>query len=408
MRPRVPPAPASAYAPPTCCPVCDSEQTHPIFERTGVPIHIGIQWPSAEEARRCSRGDIALHYCSRCEHVFNAAFEPSQVEYDEAYDNALDYSTRFRQYLNDLATGLVERHDLHGKDLVEVGCGKGAFLTLLARLGENRAVGFDPSYEPGRLSPAETEQVTFVRDYYSDRYASAYPADFVCCRHVLEHVPDPIEFLRSIRLSAGGTDGAAVYFEVPNLALILRDLSVWDVIYEHHSYFSIRSLAYAFARSGYRVRDVYEAYDGQFLGLEAVVQTGDENHWAGLPSLHELATTFAARVAARTTAWARRLHELGESGGRIVLWGAGSKAVGFTNLLEDVTAQEASPIDYAVDINPHKQGSFLPGTGQEIVAPDFLVDYRPTAVVAMNPIYRDEIQQTLADLGVSAALYCAS
>ncbi|MEZ5267937.1 MAG: hypothetical protein R2789_04985 [Microthrixaceae bacterium] len=48
-------------------------------------------------------------------------------------------------------------------------------------------------------------------------------------------------------------------------------------------------------------------------------------------------------------------------------------------------------IQYAVDINPHKQGMFMAGTGQEIVAPDFLATYRPDLVVIMNPVYLEEI-----------------
>jgi C-methyltransferase C-terminal domain len=57
-----------------------------------------------------------------------------------------------------------------------------------------------------------------------------------------------------------------------------------------------------------------------------------------------------------------------------------------------------------VDINPHKHGRFMPGTGQEIVAPEFLVGYGPTDVLVMNPIYTEEIRQNLARLGLAPML----
>jgi len=45
---------------------------------------------------------------------------------------------------------------------------------------------------------------------------------------------------------------------------------------------------------------------------------------------------------------------------------------------------------------------FMAGTGQQIVSPTFLREYRPDVVLVMNPIYRDEIQRDLARLDVSA------
>ena len=57
-----------------------------------------------------------------------------------------------------------------------------------------------------------------------------------------------------------------------------------------------------------------------------------------------------------------------------------------------------------VDINPHKHGKFLAGSGREIVSPEFLREYQPDTVIAMNPIYLEEIQRDLDRLGVKAEL----
>ena len=60
--------------------------------------------------------------------------------------------------------------------------------------------------------------------------------------------------------------------------------------------------------------------------------------------------------------------------------------------------------EYVVDINPYKHGKYLAGTGQRIVAPEFLREYQPHVVIAMNPIYGAEIQRDLDRLGVGAEL----
>ncbi len=82
-----------------------------------------------------------------------------------------------------------------------------------------------------------------------------------------------------------------------------------------------------------------------------------------------------------------------------MIWGSGSKGVAFLNAIEDSAA-----IDYVVDIHPFRQQTFMAGTGQQIVAPLFLKDYRPDIVIIMNAIYREEIQQELTQLGLKPIL----
>ena len=55
-----------------------------------------------------------------------------------------------------------------------------------------------------------------------------------------------------------------------------------------------------------------------------------------------------------------------------------------------------------MDINPHKHGKFMPGTGQQIVAPEFLREYAPDLVIVMNPVYAGEIGADLKRLGIGA------
>ena len=73
-----------------------------------------------------------------------------------------------------------------------------------------------------------------------------------------------------------------------------------------------------------------------------------------------------------------------------MIWGSGARGVSFLNMVK-----AARTITYAVDINPRKEGTFIPGSGQRIVSPSFLQGYRPEVVVLMNPIYRAEVASVL-------------
>jgi hypothetical protein len=110
--------------------------------------------------------------------------------------------------------------------------------------------------------------------------------------------------------------------------------------------------------------------------------------------------SFAAAAARSQAAWLDRLRNWAAAGQRTVLWGSGSKAVAFLT-----TLGLRDEIEHVVDINPYRVGKFLPGTGQKIVAPAFLRDYRPDHIVIMNPIYRGEIENELARQGCEPAVY---
>jgi hypothetical protein len=61
-------------------------------------------------------------------------------------------------------------------------------------------------------------------------------------------------------------------------------------------------------------------------------------------------------------------------------------------------------VQHVVDINPFRQGMYMPGTGQRIVAPESLREHRPDVVIVMNPIYEAEIRQDLDRMGLAPDL----
>jgi len=381
------------------CPVCTSADASVFFEILDVPIHIGLQWSSQDAARHCPRGDIKLAFCRVCGVITNLVFEPARLEYKQAYENPLHFSPFFQEYARSVASRLIKQYNLHNKDVIEIGCGKGDFLLLLCELGDNRGVGFDPSYESQPNDSDVAGQITFIRDFYSERYAR-YRADLICCRYVLEHIHNSTDFLNMLRRMIGEHSDTVVFFEVPNVLFILRDLSIWDIIYEHCSYFSAGSLAYIFTLCGFDVYGIDKAYQGQYLTIEAVpVKDGAQSSvdsWNSIKEMTSYVTHFADNYRNELKKWQHKLKRIERVDQRAVVWGAGAKGVSFLNMLKI-----KDQIEYIVDINPYKQGKYIAGTGQQIVAPEFLPDYQPDVVIVMNPIYKTEIQQTVKELGLT-------
>ena len=388
---------------PGTCPACGNPAVVGFFETAGVPALVNYLYPTTASAVECPRGDIALALCQGCGLISNLAFDPSRIVYDAGYQNPLHFSEVFRAYSHNLAEDLVEKFDLRGKKLIEIGCGDGDFLRLLCDLGQNRGVGFDPSY-PGSL-PTRHERFEIIRDSYSEEYANL-DADFFCSRHTLEHIQDPLSLLRTLRNSIGRRAAVGVYVEVPNASHTLRNCFLWDIIYEHPSYFTADSLVNLMEMSDFRIVRVYEGFSGQYLCAEAVTPGASDAErvpqtpgWTPGRALREV-EDFALESRKHVERWRKRLEGFRATGKTAVLWGAGSKGVTFLNML-----RSRESIDCVVDINPDKQGRFVAGGGQRIVAPADLKGLRPDVVIVANPVYRVEVQEHLGSLDLTPEVF---
>lgn len=392
----------SAHNPESTCPACNSSYVTIFIEISRVPCHCNLLWPTRDEALKAPRGDIRLGFCEKCGHIFNVLYNPDLIKYSQVYENSLHFSPRFQKYAGSLASRLIDQYDLHGKDIIDIGCGTGEFLTLLCDSGGNRGIGFDRSFINRSDDNETAKHVTFIQDFYSEKYAH-YNADLICCRHVLEHIHNPIDFLIMLRRAIGNRLDTQVFFEVPNSRFILKDLSIWDIIYEHYSYFSTCSFRRAFLESGFIIRNMTEDFEGQFLCIEAFPCESSTDH--KLDTLEPLdviardVEAFPGRYGIRVEACKDRLGQIENAGQRAVIWGAGSKGVSFLN-----TLKIRDQIEYVVDINPRKQNMFIAGTGQKIVPPAFLAHYKPEFVFVMNPIYESEIKQIAGNIGLETQI----
>jgi hypothetical protein len=384
------------------CPNCGNHGLSLFYEVRNVPVHSCLMMNNREEARNFPTGDVVLGFCDRCGFITNTEFDAKWSAYAPNYEDQQSFSPTFNKFAMNLANNLIDKYDLHNKDIIEIGCSKGDFLLLLCELGNNRGVGIDPSVVPGRVQSEAASRVKFIQEYYSKNHAQ-YVGDFICCRHTLEHIQPTAEFISTIRESIGDRQDVSVVLEIPDNTRVLKDLAFEDIYYEHCSYFSPGTLARLFRSCGFEVTDLYRDYGEQYLFVEAkptdVPTTKPQLIEEAVAEVAEDVKYFASNIQQKLQNWKQYLEDAQAKQEKVVVWGSGSKCVAFLTTLNTIDT-----IEYAVDINPHRHGKFIPGVGKEIMPPEFLKTYQPDRVIVMNSIYCDEIGKMLKEMGVSTEL----
>ncbi len=104
-----------------------------------------------------------------------------------------------------------------GRRVVDAGCGEGYGAALLAGPAA-LVVGIDRDPEAviwaaGKYGPAE--RLAFVAADVAALPVADGAADLVCCFQVIEHLPDPLAFLRDVRRALA--PGGALVLTTPNL-----------------------------------------------------------------------------------------------------------------------------------------------------------------------------------------------
>ncbi|AYA36889.1 methyltransferase domain-containing protein [Hymenobacter oligotrophus] len=381
------------------CRVCGFANCEIFYEVHGVPTQTGILWPTRAAALAAPITDVRLSFCPHCHFIINEAYEPAKIIHTRN-DFSLEFSPSFKAFTDGLATNLVQRYRLQGKRVVDIGCGDGDFLRTMLRSGMGSGLGIDPSYAP-REGQSNPDNLHFSKEFFgADKAHALHGAALISCRHMLDIMAgNQAEFVRMLRRAIPEDEQPLIYFEVPNALYNIGEQVVWNIVNEHSAWFTPQSLAYLFRSSGFEVLEVEPCWHGEYISLVARPAGMPLPEPAALPPTNDPTTPVAVR--AFTTAaekviaqWQLRVNELRSSRMHVVIWAAGSRAITFLNTFDLNDCVVA-----VVDINPRRQGQYMPHTAHPVVAPQQLMGFHPDVVLISNPTYAPEIQEQARQLG---------
>jgi hypothetical protein len=337
--------------------------------------------------------------CSNCFLVQLEEFEtPEQIFSDYAYFSS--YSSSWLEHARRYAEQMTERLAL-GSDshVVEIASNDGYLLQFFHER-QIPVLGIEPAANVAKV--ALQKGIPTLVEFFGVETASSLAgnssADLLLGNNVLAHVPDLNDFVAGMKvlLKAGGV----LTMEFPHLMSLIDD-NQWDTIYhEHFSYFSFLTVSRVFEAHGLRLFDVEElpthggslriygahADDADKPVTAAALELRERERAAGYEQL-ETYLAYEQRVRADKRQILAFLIDLKRQGLRIAGYGAPAKG----NTLLNYCGVGADFLDFTCDLNPHKQGHFLPGSHIPIRSPEQLSEEKPDVVLILPWNLTEEI-----------------
>jgi len=374
------------------CVICGSIDTVSVFS---------IE-PSVSTDRQILAVPVDNWFCNVCGSVWNegGARIDAPRFYAEQYDLLGDSAlSEFQVHVDGGARGesdaileFLERSPFaEAGSILEIGCGKGV---LLGKFLQNHprwsAYAIEPSLNATEYFKKILPEVAIHEGPFETAPFRDRKFDFVAVSGVLEHVPQPVEFLA--RVAAAVVPGGRAYIGVPNFLVKPDDLLVFD----HLTRFTPETLDALYRRLGLLL-DRRDARNDR-VWLWDMVKTAGEPPAAAIDvaAARTRVDSDIAFVKKSLVAFDRMLSEA-TPGETLALYGQGVLGLWARNS----AGERAGSIRYLLDDNAEIWGSRK--AGLEVRGSKAIPELGVTRVfIAANPCYHDRMRANLVAVGIGA------
>ena len=223
----------------------------------------------------------------------------------------------------------------------------------------------------------------------------------VICKMTLEHIAQPVAMLRQIAELARRSTDCEIFVQVPNAGAIFSLGAFWDIYYEHCNYFTARTLNYAFQCAGLEPVTIVPVFANQYIVAHAKLAPGPHDLARAGDTASDLESfqQFCRNADRQAKKWRESIHGWISTSEQIMLWGGGSKAVAFISF-----TKSAEHLLAAIDINPRKWKTYLPGSCLPVLSPNQAKTSELTRIILLNRAYHDEVQRECSRVGIEALI----
>jgi 2-polyprenyl-3-methyl-5-hydroxy-6-metoxy-1,4-benzoquinol methylase len=342
---------------------------------------------------------LCVRVCGNCFLVQLEEFEqPDKIFGNYAYFSS--YSESWLNHARQYCERMVDEFQLDQRSLVLEIASNDGYLLQNFRARNIPVLGIEPAQNVARAAREKgipTLSKFFGAQTANELAGSGQQADLIVGNNVLAHVPQLLDFVAGLKLAL--KPKGIITLEFPHLLRLIEGNQFDTIYHEHFSYFSFLTVEDILRRQGLAVFDVEELSthggslrlfvchaEGSATKTLRVSQLERKELEAGIRNL-DTYTNFGEKVRETKRSLLELCSAIKRSGKSLVAYGAPAKG----NTLLNYCGIGRDFLDYTVDLSPHKQNRFLPGTHVPIYHPEMLRQTRPDYVLVLPWNLREEI-----------------
>lgn len=314
-------------------------------------------YPAEKEFAKDIGITLSIQQCSVCGLVQHNL---KPVSYFKQVITAASLAGKSRQSRLEQMKIFVNRFGLVGKKVLDIGSGKEML---------------------GVIKEANMLATGIEGDIINKGKIKGGPFDAFIFLNYLEHLPKPGHVIQNIYKNTA--DHAAGFVTVPNLEYLLKTKCFYEFVADHISYFTEKTLRYAFESNGFDVLSCQAINNGCDIALTVKKRKNLElfNQYDAVNSLIKDLQNIVAK------------HK------KVAVWGAGHRTLALLALAK------LKNIEYVIDSAKFKQGKFTPITHLNIVPAEHLLKKELDLVIVMVPgIYPEEVLKKIKEMNINSKI----
>jgi SAM-dependent methyltransferase len=354
--------------------------------------------PDAESLKNDKGVDLEVCQCSGCGLV---QLSNPPVPYYREVIRASAVSDEMKNFRKKQFGDFVEKYSLQSKKIIEIGCGRGEFLSIMQELaGESFGLEYSEDSVAQCVKNGLKVSTGFVEK--TDYKINNGPFNAFFILNFLEHLPEPNETLQGIYNNL--TDDGIGLIEVPNFDMILQKKLFSEFIGDHLFYFTRETLRSTLGLNGFEILECkVQWYDYIISAVVRPVRNyakiSEKVKWGKETGITRISNETKKKKKTDLSDFQNYRTKIRDDiekylslfqGKKVAIWGASHQALAILSLLN-----LGDRIEYVIDSAKFKQGKFTPATHIPIVAPDKLNSEPVDAVIVMAAGYSDEVARMI-------------
>jgi C-methyltransferase./Hypothetical methyltransferase. len=382
------------------CRFCHNELKHTFIDLGMSPLsNAYIPIDKAEHGQM--NYPLHVRVCDKCFLVQLEEFEtPSDIFSDYAYFSS--FSSSWVKHAKDYTEYMVKTYDFQKNDqIIEIASNDGYLLQHFKKKNFN-VLGIEPAENIAEVAKNE-KKIPTISEFFGVHLAKKLlsegkKANLLLGNNVLAHVPDINDFVEGMKILLA--DDGIITMEFPHVMNLIEKNQFDTIYHEHFSYLSLLTVQKIFMKHDLRLFDVQEwsTHGGSlriFACHKACSKYNTEKSVANIlekeiqRGLNKIDTYLHFVEKAKTVKYdlLSLLIRLKQENKSIIAYGAAAKG----NTLLNYCGIHKDFIDYAVDMNPHKQNTLLPGSGIFVYSPKIIRETKPDYILILPWNLKEEI-----------------